>query len=850
LQDMGGDFVIGFIQQMDAEKDPRNLLICFSCAQFISSNFSLGTFTEEMFEVLGCYFPIDFVPPPNDPHGITREDLVSGLRKCFAATSKFAEYCVPLLLEKMTSDLQSARLDCYLTLMECASVYSQKGLAPFLGSITSSIKREVLMNISADLVEEAKICITAVYKAVVSSPSQDKKSSSILEETIVELYQDIVKYLEGSDLKKSCLAYSLCRAVADSSPHTAAVVVPLVLPSLISSCEKHAQVPELLAYVRELINFLSVVHQHQTDSGVMSSMQASLTSALLLLEKLSAAASSDLQVEAVKGLTLIVTSGLAEDSQLKQQALVDKLVTKSVTEDHSELRTQLLLSLQTIVEGNSDLAQRALQSVIQQSSKGAFKLAVDALVHTVVDAESFTQVNKFVLETLQHNLSAEAEKSEHLLSCAGGVKSLLQRVSHKPVFTQIETLTALPVVSLAVNACQRWKQTDRATAEALIVCFREAFAVLGESMEKSAVTSLWDKLSLFYLEGNIQGLGLSGDFRELRPLNPGSPWQQTQLVAILEGLLTSADIQAMIERREEIFESAYVLALNTEDEFTHISACRCVAAIMNKAPIGSQIQWFLEPILDKLKRTMTPENSLPIRLRAVHLWLWLTKAMECRGHSATAILSSHLVTLLDDPDLGSEVGRSIATVVQDMRDVFSARLHSNVTPLYKQRFFSLNLKALLTGYSRASSNEIKRNYLLAVSGIVSELPLPVTKPHLASLMPLLLLALRDRESPNLSSLLSTLSAAAVTVPQAVRDNLDSLVPQLLDLSINFCSMKVRISALMCLEQLTQLPSHTLVPNQAQVVRELRKALDDKKRLVRKQATETRSAWILLQLEKL
>ena len=60
------------------------------------------------------------------------------------------------------------------------------------------------------------------------------------------------------------------------------------------------------------------------------------------------------------------------------------------------------------------------------------------------------------------------------------------------------------------------------------------------------------------------------------------------------------------------------------------------------APTGSQIQWFLEPMVDKLKRAMATENSLPGRLRAARLWLWLTKAMECRGHSATALLSSHV----------------------------------------------------------------------------------------------------------------------------------------------------------------------------------------------------------------
>ena len=44
--------------------------------------------------------------------------------------------------------------------------------------------------------------------------------------------------------------------------------------------------------------------------------------------------------------------------------------------------------------------------------------------------------------------------------------------------------------------------------------------------------------------------------------------------------------QAVVEYREQFFEAAYSLALHSSDEFTHLSACKCVAAIMNKAPIG------------------------------------------------------------------------------------------------------------------------------------------------------------------------------------------------------------------------------------------------------------------------
>ena len=42
LQPMGDNFVCGYIQQMDGEKDPRNLMLAFQCSLFTCRNFPLG----------------------------------------------------------------------------------------------------------------------------------------------------------------------------------------------------------------------------------------------------------------------------------------------------------------------------------------------------------------------------------------------------------------------------------------------------------------------------------------------------------------------------------------------------------------------------------------------------------------------------------------------------------------------------------------------------------------------------------------------------------------------------------------------------------------------------------------
>jgi DNA repair/transcription protein MET18/MMS19 len=61
---------------------------------------------EELFEVLACYFPVTFTPPPGDPNRITRAELAAGLEASLAAEPLFAPHLVPLAMEKLSSTLR------------------------------------------------------------------------------------------------------------------------------------------------------------------------------------------------------------------------------------------------------------------------------------------------------------------------------------------------------------------------------------------------------------------------------------------------------------------------------------------------------------------------------------------------------------------------------------------------------------------------------------------------------------------------------------------------------------------------------------------------------------------------
>ena len=57
VRELGSDFVLGCIQSMEGEKDPRNLLTVFATVRLLVSAVPLEPLAEDLFELLACYFP-------------------------------------------------------------------------------------------------------------------------------------------------------------------------------------------------------------------------------------------------------------------------------------------------------------------------------------------------------------------------------------------------------------------------------------------------------------------------------------------------------------------------------------------------------------------------------------------------------------------------------------------------------------------------------------------------------------------------------------------------------------------------------------------------------------------------
>jgi DNA repair/transcription protein MET18/MMS19 len=101
LKEHSGGFIVGLISLAELEKDPRNLMIYFSMLHVVLSEWEIGDHAKDLWDAVSKYFPITFRPRPDDPIGITADDLKQRLRLCISATSEFAPWVFSFLIEKL-----------------------------------------------------------------------------------------------------------------------------------------------------------------------------------------------------------------------------------------------------------------------------------------------------------------------------------------------------------------------------------------------------------------------------------------------------------------------------------------------------------------------------------------------------------------------------------------------------------------------------------------------------------------------------------------------------------------------------------------------------------------------------
>ncbi|XP_076461081.1 MMS19 nucleotide excision repair protein homolog [Babylonia areolata] len=261
-------------------------------------------------------------------------------------------------------------------------------------------------------------------------------------------------------------------------------------------------------------------------------------------------------------------------------------------------------------------------------------------------------------------------------------------------------------------------------------------------------------------------------------------------------------------------------------------------------PSGPQLESSMKELCHRLTSDLHQCADLDLQERTLNLLAWVTKAMVVRGHRLSAELTSQLTSLLSEPKLGGKAAESFQVIMTPFPDVLCASVGAIVTPTFQQRFLVQNLPSLLSGF-RGTQNEVKENYLLAVAGMLTHVPQQVLVSELPQLMPVLASSLRGSNPRLHMEALKALTAGLKHSPQLLTSYLSDILPDCLSLATDAATMSVRIVAVQCVGEMVHLPAAALQPHKAAVVKSLKTAIDDPKRLVRKEAVTARTAWYLL-----
>lgn len=269
LHKMGASpFVLGCIQAIEGERDPRCLLQVFAIIPMVCSKFILdSSLVEPLFEVCACYFPVDFNPPSREVGQITREELSGGLLNCLTAAPGLGKFCVPLVVEKLSSDLVQAKSDALEVLIRGAEVFPPVCFANETILIWKQIHSLVFVNRHEAIIPTALSCLTSVAKVI----SRHPKQGSLLAALFKVVWKDLQ---EGAAPGMGQVLEAFAKASAEACSTVLVEALPGILKLLSAQNDGLRQVLVLESTTSVLSIFVSLcTHPDPSANSVTTPLE-------------------------------------------------------------------------------------------------------------------------------------------------------------------------------------------------------------------------------------------------------------------------------------------------------------------------------------------------------------------------------------------------------------------------------------------------------------------------------------------------------------------------------------------------------------------------------------------------
>ncbi|KAI8099496.1 Dos2-interacting transcription regulator of RNA-Pol-II-domain-containing protein [Halteromyces radiatus] len=738
LKSINNEFVFGYCQLMDGEKDPRNLMSAFKITRSIIEQFDITSHVEDLFEITFCYFPITFKPPPDDPYGITADDLKVSLRMCLASTPLFAKFAVPLILEKLTSTSGSAKKDSMETLALCAPVYGSTALLPNVEELLDSLKIEVFHASDQTLEDAAVDSIRSLVGAISSGDnSTDVSVEDPLAKSLKSLLDECLANLKDSESKNVKQTGRILRAVASASDHAFHVITDSVMPLLLHSyreTEIATRKKTIMEIFLELLEASRVVYgsandDHQMDQDIISPLLPYKDRFFGMFES-SLLASNEyngLRLCGLHGLKLMILHAnyLTENEVGVAIQSFNKII---LEETDDELRSAALNSLESIsVVDPSSIADQTIPAIINrlpQSSLEKQVIGFPQLLYALKSLCPEPTVFKFGLPLLMEkfDIICESETDAHyaqaIISTILDIIHIKSTQDHDDIIPCFESIV-WSLITKVVIASLGASKTKVILLSDILETISLLSAIIYRKLDASQQQVNVDKLFKLFLEGDISVIGLSA--MEFAPLKANSSEAQHDTVQLFGAIVASSrkEVSLPVKSIQSFLDDLVSLTLSSGNTILQNSLVRIIGSVINKLKSDESLSSYIQSITAKLEYCVDQRTSE--KQNALLIYIWITKALIMKTQTLGYQLTDKLIEWCGIPISELNTPQNFDSLLGDDHLALNKSCFSTMTILYKQRFFSFCLPKLIHGF-RSFDEDIKYNYLIALSYLLKNVP--------------------------------------------------------------------------------------------------------------------------------
>ncbi|KAL2834720.1 DNA repair/transcription protein [Aspergillus pseudoustus] len=892
LHDMGDTSLVGTVDIMTGEKDPRNLMLVFSILKVIMVEWNISNHVELLFDSVYNYFPITFRPPPNDPYGITAQDLKDRLQDCISASSLFAPHSIPALLDKLDSTSQNVKKDALNALIACINSYSPDTVSTYSITVWETIKFEIL-NAQEEFLSELSLQALHDIAKRLSEGVNQVSDQLPLAQYLRPITKECNEQLREPQQKQAKPAQEILKATSKASAPSFSLIVQVVVAPLLTLYQGADGITKqraLLETLTQLFESAIMVFGEWTSRTPAPFAENPLLEfkdqfSEIFGQALMGTVKEEVsfRISALKGfLRLSTLRDYFHDSEIGLFVqYLNEILLKEETVGRDDLKREAITALAEISKHHPrlimDITFPAFVATLPDSDDGSdtgYMKTLEILAQISIEKAIFDTLVRRLLNKLSLLLQTEQAGSaaypRAILLTIYYVMSQRKLEGDPGLEMYYDKIVVAMTRSAAITASGKAKNNILADSTVLDILSR-----LCNNIVRSLPRSTQDEVAK-----NIYTLFTSPDEFQPVPFSQSASEDHHRTMILSTYLLAGlpADV-TLPHNMSELLPDMVARSVTKTEPAPQLAILRHIALLVNKFLPKTELSTATGLLDSLLPRTTAESRTSAETIKTI---FWLSKSLILRLAPTTTKILTSLLSVLSCPDetTSTTAARGFAILLKD-DDVLSPTNGANIRLLSKQRVFttltpliSANIREINTTHSSnndaVSKQHIKPAHLTALSGILSTISPTLVMPELPTLLPLLLqsLDLQSEDSQAVrAATLQTLSViireSGVTVIEEC-GHVQSLVTRLLKTAeyskkqvgvVN--GPRLRVAALRCLFLLAQTPTGAgdapavakagklspLLPVRNQVLRSLKFVLDDPKRDVRKAAVDARGAWL-------